>query len=88
MMQLQKNSELEHRHWNEQLGVFIKMHRKKNGFTLDKLAKECGMNRCTIHHIENNRYSPIFRNVALIFQVLNISIEDFSNYLKTLNKLC
>ena len=78
--------ELEHRLWDEYIGKFVKEHRNKRGLTLNQMAKASGLNRCSVMHIEKNNYSPIFRNVTAIFQVLDLSIEDFSNYLKKQNR--
>ena len=85
-MDLVENRELDHRYWNEYAGKFIKEKRTERGLERIKLSKLTGINKDTIRNLENNIRSPVFSNLILIFQVLDLSIEDFSNYLKKQNQ--
>lgn len=54
----------------------LKEHRMANKMSQQELAKQVGVRRETIVHLENNRYNPSLELALKIAQILNLSIEE------------
>jgi len=61
----------------EKIGTKIRLERKKNGLTLQQLAKRLGINHITLHRIETGKSSPSVALLSEIAQALNQSIVSF-----------
>jgi transcriptional regulator with XRE-family HTH domain len=61
----------------ERVGTKIRMERRKNGLTLEQLARKVGVSLITLHRIETGKTSPSVALLSEIAQGLNQSIVSF-----------
>jgi len=61
----------------EKIGTKIRIERKRNGLTLQQLAKKIGISPLTLHRIETGKSSPSVALLSEIAQNLNKSIVSF-----------
>ena len=61
----------------EFIGKVIKQARKNCGLTQEELAEKTNMAEKTISNIENGKQFPALNNFFRIFEILNLSLEDF-----------
>ena len=61
----------------EKIGTKIRIERKRNGLTLQQLAKKVGISFLTLHRIETGKSSPSVALLSEIAQILNKSVASF-----------
>ena len=62
-----------------EVGMKIRIERKKNGLTLEQLAKEVGISKITLQRIETGKSSPSVVLLTEIAQQLKKPIQSFFN---------
>lgn len=50
--------------------------RLRRGLTQKQLAELAGISRCTVNRCENKHTSPSLRDLVLLAQVLQVSLDD------------
>ncbi|WP_343102081.1 helix-turn-helix transcriptional regulator [Romboutsia sp. MSSM.1001216sp_RTP31141st1_G3_RTP31141_220114] len=58
----------------------IKEYREKNNMKQSDLAKQVGVRRETIGHLENGKYNPSLKLAIDIAKVFNTSVEELFEY--------
>jgi len=68
----------------KEIGTKIRIERKKNGLTLEQLAKRVGISPITLQRIETGKSSPSVVLLSEIAQTLNKPIASFFEIDKSL----
>jgi transcriptional regulator with XRE-family HTH domain len=74
---LKKQKGAKHKAKMEKIGTKIRAERRKNGLTLEHLAKKLGISPITLQRIETGKSSPSVVLLSEIAQQLNKSIHSF-----------
>ena len=57
----------------------LKKLREKQSLSLSDLAQKSGVNRITIHRIENGKQKPMPRTVRKLAEALEVKVEELTS---------
>ena len=57
----------------------LKRLREKRALSLTDLAEKSGVNRITIHRIENGKQKPMPRTIRKLAEALRVNVEELTS---------